>query len=82
MPNITAIIVICCVGRKARPVAARKEGTRNQNQTRGPLTPAEEFKYAKLAMKWYGWGSPIGLGIALVALAAAALLFRIAIFGF
>ncbi|MES0099451.1 hypothetical protein [Mesorhizobium sp. M0019] len=54
----------------------------NQTPTRGLLTPAEEFKYAKLAMEWYGWGSLIGLGIALVALAAAALLFRIAIFGF
>ncbi|WP_189502044.1 hypothetical protein [Mesorhizobium sp. M00.F.Ca.ET.216.01.1.1] len=54
----------------------------NRNQTRGPLTPAEEFRYAKLAMEWYGWGSPIGLGIALVELAAAAVLVRIAIYGF
>jgi hypothetical protein len=53
-----------------------------ENQTLGSLTPAEEFKYAKLAMEWYGWDSPIGLGIALVALAAAAVLVRIAVYGF
>jgi hypothetical protein len=54
----------------------------DQNRPRELLTPDEEFKYAKLAMEWYGWGSPIGLGIALVALAAAAVLVRIAIYGF
>ena len=52
-----------------------------ETPTRAPLTPAEEYKYAKLAMEWYGWGSPIGLGILLGALAAAAVLARIAIFG-
>ena len=50
-------------------------------QQRTPLSHEEEFKYAKLAMEWYGWGSPIGLGILLVALAAAAVLVRIAIYG-
>jgi hypothetical protein len=54
----------------------------NENQTSAPLTPSEEFKYAKLTMEWYGWGSPIGLGIALVALATAAVLVRIAVHGF
>jgi len=52
-----------------------------ETSTRAPMTPAEEYKYAKLAMEWYGWGSPIGLGILLVALAAAAVLARIAIYG-
>ncbi|RJT31372.1 hypothetical protein D3227_28735 [Mesorhizobium waimense] len=51
-------------------------------QHRAPLSQEEEFKYAKLAMEWYGWGSPIGLGILLVALAAAAVLVRIAVYGF
>ncbi|WP_179298196.1 hypothetical protein [Mesorhizobium carmichaelinearum] len=51
-------------------------------QQRQPLLNEDEFKYAKLAMEWYGWGSPIGLGILLVALAAAAVLVRIAIYGF
>jgi len=51
-------------------------------QTRAPLTPAEEYNYAKLAMEWYGWGSPIGLGILVVCLAATAVLLRVAVFGF
>ena len=51
-------------------------------QQRTPLSHEEEYKYAEMAMKWYGWGSPIGLGILLVALAAAAVLVRIAIYGF
>lgn len=51
-------------------------------QARAPLTPAEEYNYAKLAMEWYGWGSPIGLGILLVSLATTAVLLRLAIFGF
>jgi hypothetical protein len=50
-------------------------------QQRPPLSHDDEFKYAKLAMEWYGWGSPIGLGILLVALAAAAVLVRIAVYG-
>lgn len=25
-------------------------------------------KYAKEAMSWYGWGSPVGLGLMLVAI--------------
>ncbi|WP_181175695.1 hypothetical protein [Mesorhizobium sp. B2-3-4] len=50
-------------------------------QQRSPLSHDEEYKYAKLAMEWYGWGSPIGLGILLVSLAAAAVLVRIAIHG-
>ena len=50
-------------------------------QQRTPLSHEDEFKYAKLAMEWYGWGSPIGLGILLVSLAAAAVLVRIAVYG-
>ena len=48
-------------------------------QQRAPLSNDEEYKYAKLAMEWYGWGSPIGL--LLVALAAAAVLVRVAVYG-
>ncbi|MBZ9989976.1 hypothetical protein LB572_23020 [Mesorhizobium sp. BH1-1-5] len=50
-------------------------------QQHTPLSNEEEYKYAKLAMEWYGWGSPIGLGILLVALAAAAVLVRVAVYG-
>ena len=33
---------------------------------RPPLTPEEEWRYAQTALSWYGWGSPIGLGLGLV----------------
>ena len=33
-------------------------------------------------MAWYGWGSPVGLGIALVGVGIAAVLIRFAVFGF
>ena len=28
---------------------------------------AEEWKYAEKALTWYGWGSPVGLSIFIVA---------------
>lgn len=42
----------------------------------------EQWKYAERAMAWHGWGSPVGLGIFLVAAGALALLLRAAILGF
>ncbi|QMV03766.1 hypothetical protein GHV40_20745 [Devosia sp. D6-9] len=47
-----------------------------------PLSRDDEWKYAEKALTWYGWGSPVGLGFALVALGVAALLARFAIVGF
>ena len=41
----------------------------------------EDWKYASKAMAWYGWGSPIGLGVFLVCLAAVAVLVRFALIG-
>jgi hypothetical protein len=49
---------------------------------RHPVTREEEWKYAETALRWHGWGSPVGLGIALVAIGVAAVLIRIAILGF
>jgi hypothetical protein len=40
-----------------------------------------EWKYAKAALAWHGWGSPIGLGVFLVCLAATAALVRLAVLG-
>jgi hypothetical protein len=31
---------------------------------------AEAWKYAQKAMSWYGWGSPVGLGLLIVAIGA------------
>jgi hypothetical protein len=35
-----------------------------------PKAEAEQWKYAEKAMSWYGWGSPVGLGLFIVALGA------------
>jgi hypothetical protein len=37
---------------------------------------------AQAAMSWHGWGSPVGLAIALVGLGVAAILIRFAVLGF
>lgn len=37
---------------------------------------------AEAAMAWYGWGSPVGLGIALIGVGIAAVLIRLAVSGF
>jgi len=50
-------------------------------QQRTPLSHEEEFKYAKLAMEWYGWGSPIGLGFGFLCFGVLAALIRVAITG-
>ena len=46
-----------------------------------PLTRDEEWRYAETALRWHGWGSPVGMGIGLVCLGIAALLIRLAITG-
>ena len=40
-----------------------------------------EMKSAEYAMKWYGWGSPIGLSIFFLALVAIAAIIKIVFFG-
>jgi hypothetical protein len=37
-------------------------------------TEVDEWKYAEKAMTWYGWGSPVGLGLFLVAIAGSVVL--------
>jgi len=37
---------------------------------------------AEAVMAWHGWGSPIGLSIALVGVGVAAVLLRFAVLGF
>jgi hypothetical protein len=45
------------------------------NQTRND---AETWKYAQKAMSWYGWGSPVGLGLLIVAIGASVVLLHVA----
>jgi hypothetical protein len=39
---------------------------------------AEAWKYAKKAMSWHGWGSPVGLGLLIVAIGASVALLHVA----
>ena len=38
----------------------------------------ETWKYAQKAMSWYGWGSPVGLGLLIVAIGAFVALLHVA----
>lgn len=46
------------------------------------MTREDEWKYAERTLAWHGWGSPVGLGFALVSIGVAAVLVRIGILGF
>lgn len=41
-----------------------------QMSTQEKIDP-EAWKYAEKALTWYGWGSPVGLGLLLLALAGS-----------
>jgi hypothetical protein len=61
------------------PSGAGKEGDMsNDESTRHEV---QEWKYAAKAMSWYGWGSPVGLGLFLVGLGGFVVLLRFAITG-
>jgi hypothetical protein len=38
----------------------------------------EAWKYALRAMSWHGWGSPVGLGLLIVAMGASVTLLHVA----
>ncbi len=45
---------------------------------RHALTPEEEWKYAETALRWHGWGSPVGLGLFVLLVAGAVAVIRFA----
>ena len=45
-----------------------------------PMTN-DQMNFARQALSWHGWASPVGLGIFLVSLALTALVARLAILG-
>ncbi|HVZ58296.1 MAG TPA: hypothetical protein VG935_00880 [Patescibacteria group bacterium] len=45
------------------------------------LQHVHELQAVEYSMKWYGWGSPIGLSIFFIALAVIAAIIRIVFFG-
>jgi hypothetical protein len=51
------------------------------NAEKRQWSEAEGWKYASKAMSWYGWGSPVGLGLFLVGLGLFLVLARRAFFG-
>ncbi|MGY6708451.1 MAG: hypothetical protein ACXIVF_08995 [Rhizobiaceae bacterium] len=42
----------------------------------------EHDPHSQLALAWHGFGSPVGLGIFAISLGIAAVLVRVALFGF
>src|SRR5262249_7067367 len=56
---------ICAFERRA---AMTNETTNNE----------EAWKYEQQAMSWYGWGSPVGLGLLIVAIGAFVVLLHVA----
>jgi hypothetical protein len=55
--------------------ATAKDGALTMSRIdKTPYSEAEAWKYAEKALTWYGWGSPVGLGILLVSLALVLLL--------
>jgi hypothetical protein len=46
-----------------------------------PEPADQQARYAELSMRWHGWGSPVGLGLFLLALGGVAVLVRTAIWG-
>ncbi len=51
-------------------------------QSNSARTDDQAFAYGQKAMNWYGFGSPVGLGILLVSIGVCAMLVRVALLGF
>jgi hypothetical protein len=56
--------------RTAARVSAANDGalTMSTIEKHEPHSEAEAWKYAEKALTWYGWGSPVGISIFLVAI--------------
>lgn len=49
---------------------------------RNPTTSITDYgDQAYQVMSWYGYGSPVGLGVLILSVGASALLLRLALFG-
>ena len=49
--------------------------------SRRPALTGRGMEICRASLAWHGWGSPVGLGIVIVSLGVAAVLFRLAILG-
>lgn len=43
------------------------------------MAKSDDIKYAELFCKWYSWGSPVGLGLLVLALSASFAVLAVAI---
>lgn len=53
----------------------------DRNATEHTAVQDQDFAYGQKSMNWYGFGSPVGLGILLVSIGLCAVLVRLAVFG-
>src|SRR5262249_43322497 len=63
--------------RRARPATIRLF-ERRAAMTTDIKNSAEAWKYAQKAMSWYGWGSPVGVGLLIVAIGTFVALLHVA----
>jgi hypothetical protein len=63
--------------RRTRPATIRLFERRNA-MTNETKNDAETWKYAQKTMSWYGWGSPVGIGLFIVAIGATVVLLHVA----
>ena len=50
----------------------------HDEHTRDWYDPKDGLKYGLAAMKWYGWGSPVGLGLFFLSIAGVIYLLHLA----
>jgi hypothetical protein len=65
-------------------MAYRQPSSKEQAMSLSTHSSHESFDRhaAEAVMAWHGWGSPIGLSIALIAVGITGVLIRFAVFGF
>jgi hypothetical protein len=53
-----------------------------KNENRAGTDHQIDDSHSRLALHWYGFGSPVGLGILAISIGIAAVLVRVALIGF
>jgi hypothetical protein len=53
-----------------------------KNENYDGTEPRDDDSHSRLALHWYGFGSPVGLGILAISIGIAAVLVRVALIGF
>lgn len=53
-----------------------------KNENHDGTVHQDDDSHSRLALHWYGFGSPVGLGILAISIGIAAVLVRVALIGF